>query len=206
METIEQLLDMARLPEEMRGSVLMRQLQAEETLYRQGETTSAVYIVRSGRIRVVRHAQMGQTILLYRARSSQSFAETALFSRTHNSEAIADLPTQVLIYSCDALIAALRDDSALANAFMARLAQRIGVFEKALTVRDVSPARDRVLEYLFLVTPPGKQTVALDLPFREIAAELNLAQETLYRVLALLEQEGSIRRQRRSITLLRRSA
>lgn len=202
----EDLLIPSRLPAALRQAISFVGLQAEQTLFYQGEPATSVYLVESGRVRVVSHALTGRTALLYRATVGQMLGETALVLREHTSEAIADVPSRVVGFPRRVIEAIVEGDERLGAAFTARLAERIRLLQERLVLNSTAPARDRVLEYLYYSVPKGGRTVALDRSFKEVAAELNLTQETLYRVLTVLEQEGTISRRKRSITLLQQSA
>lgn len=186
-------------------ATLRRSLLAGESVYRQGDPSLSVYAVEQGRIRVVGHTRVGQTVLLYRATAGQLFSEGALFSSSHGCEAIADLPSRLLVYPKAQLWEAMRLRPELTQAFMALLSYRINALKERVQMQNIAPARERVIEYLSGAVPPGERTAHFDRPFKEIADELSLTQETLYRILGQLEREGVISRTRRSITL-RRSA
>ncbi|MBW4697909.1 MAG: Crp/Fnr family transcriptional regulator [Aphanocapsa lilacina HA4352-LM1] len=192
-----------QFPPALQAAAVRRKLQGGESVFRQGDEALAFYAVERGRIRMVSHTRTGRTVLLYRAVAGECFAETSLFAEQYNCEAIADVPAQVVSFPTAALVAALRFKPELAERFLHILSERIHSLKERVNLQNIAPARDRVLEYLFVAVPPGQMTVAFDRSFREIADELNLTQETLYRTLAELEREGVISRQKRSITLRR---
>jgi CRP/FNR family transcriptional regulator, dissimilatory nitrate respiration regulator len=61
-----------------------------------------------------------------------------------------------------------------------------------------------VWHYLVLNVGADGRTVELRRTLKDIAAEIGLTHEALYRAVAALERGGAIRRSRHKITLLRR--
>jgi CRP-like cAMP-binding protein len=99
----------------------------------------------------------------------------------------------------------LRAEPALAEAFMARLAHQLQDLRAQMELRNIRSARVRVLQYLRLRAGPRRHTVAIEGQLQDIAAEVGLTREALYRTLAALEAEGSLTRMDGSI-VLRKSA
>jgi CRP-like cAMP-binding protein len=58
-----------------------RQISAGGFVFQQGDPASHLYLVRSGRIRLVRYTWEGQRCTLFCAETGQTFAEAALFRR-----------------------------------------------------------------------------------------------------------------------------
>ena len=69
--------------------------------------------------------------------------------------------------------------------------------------RNIRSARERVRNFLALNVGADRRTVALRGTLKDLAAELGLTHEALYRTLAVLERAGEIRRAKGKITLLR---
>jgi CRP-like cAMP-binding protein len=97
------------------------------------------------------------------------------------------------------LLQSLRKHSELSEEFMAMMARRFNSVRIRLELRNMQSARERVLQYLVIATPPGEHTLTLDRPLKYIAEDLGLAPESVYRTLAQLAQEGLITRKQRSI-------
>jgi CRP-like cAMP-binding protein len=189
------------LPPALAARARRRALAAGEALFRQGDRALAIYAVESGRLRLVRHTVDDRLAVLHTARAGELFAEAALFASTYHCDAVAAAPAAVRIYPKRDLLAAFRADAVLAERFMAQLARQIHGLRARLEERNIRSARERVLHHLALAADRATRRVALDGTLVDLAAELGLSHEALYRTLAALEREGSIVRSREAITL-----
>lgn len=61
---------------------------------------------------------------------------------------------------------------------MAMMARRFNSVRIRLELRNMQSARERVLQYLVIATPPGEHTLTLDRPLKYIAEDLRLAPES----------------------------
>jgi CRP-like cAMP-binding protein len=189
------------LPATIRQSSTLRHLEANETLFHRGEKASAIFEVEQGRLRLIRHAINSQQVILHTARSGELFAEAALFAAHYHCDAVATVTSCVRAYSKRKLLVAFRGDPALGEHFMALLAHEIQALRALLEQRNIRSARNRVLHYLMLAAGDDGLTLRLDGTLMDLAAELGLTHEALYRTLAELEKDGLITRTRSAITL-----
>ncbi len=182
----------------------IRDLAAGEPLFYRGDRAAAIYRVESGRLRLLRPAVDGRLGVLHTARAGDLFAEAALFSDAYHYDAVAAVPSRVRLYPKDALLAALRADPALLEAFTAELARRLQALRSRLELRDVPSARERVLQHLALAAAEtGGCRIPIEGQLQDIAADLGLTREAFYRTLAALEAEGAIIRTDALIVLKR---
>ena len=84
---------------------------------------------------------------------------------------------------------------------MAILARQIMSLRTRLEQRNIRSATDRVRHFLALNTGPDGRTVLLRGTLKDLAAELGLAHEALYRALADLAAAGEIKRLKNKIVL-----
>lgn len=70
-----------------------------------------------------------------------------------------------------------------------------------MELRNIRSARDRVLQYLRLHTDVHGCSIAIEGPLQDIAAEIGITREALYRTLAALETEGVLVRAENAILL-----
>ncbi len=70
-----------------------------------------------------------------------------------------------------------------------------------MELRNIRSARERVLQYLRLRAGRHGRSIAIEGQLQDIAAELGMTREALYRTLARLEAEGFVRRIRTAILL-----
>jgi CRP-like cAMP-binding protein len=88
---------------------------------------------------------------------------------------------------------------------MAMLAREIMRLRTRLELSNIHSARARVRHYLALNAASDGRTVALPGTIKELAGELGLSHEALYRTLAAMQRDGEIVRGRRRITMARQS-
>jgi len=70
---------------------------------------------------------------------------------------------------------------------------------------SIHSARDRVRHFLAINADHGGRTVSLSGTLKDIAAELGLTHEALYRTLADMSADGEIERRKATIRLLKPS-
>jgi CRP-like cAMP-binding protein len=178
-------------------------LEAGETLFRQGDRAVAIFEVEQGRMRLVRHSIDNHPVPIHTARAGELFAEAALFADRYHCDAVAVVKSRVHAYPKRALIAAFRNDPDLAERFIAVLAHQIHALRSRLEERNIRSARERVVNRLVLAAGADSRTVTWDGTLMDLAAEMGLSHEVLYRTLAALEKDGTITRTGTAITLQR---
>jgi CRP/FNR family transcriptional regulator, dissimilatory nitrate respiration regulator len=171
-----------------------RDLKPGQTLFRAGQRTIGPYLVLRGRVRLARVDRSGREIVLYTAGSGDMIAEASLFSPVYHCDAIALTPAKVRRYPKDAVLAKFKRDPDAAKSFMTRLARQVMDLRTRMELRNIRSARERVRRYLALNAGPDGLTVAVNGTLKELAAELGLTHEALYRTLARMAAKGEIKR------------
>jgi len=141
--------------------------------------------------------------VLHVAGPGETLAEASLFSPDYHCDAIASTDVVVRIYPKAALLAAFDQDPKAAQAFSATLAHQVMHLRTRIEQRNIRSARERVRHFLKLNADADGRTVALRGTLKDLAAELGLTHEALYRTLAALERSGDIKRTKGKITLAR---
>jgi CRP/FNR family transcriptional regulator, dissimilatory nitrate respiration regulator len=193
------------LPDALSRQGAVRELAKGEPLFQQGQPTTAIFEVLRGRLRLVRRTADGHLVALHTARAGDLFAEAALFSDVYHCDALAAAPSRIRAFPKPVLLAALRADPALFEAFSAQLARQLQALRTRLELRNVRSARERVLQHLLLATSGDSRTILVDSPLQDVAAELGLTREAFYRTLAALEADGVIARTATGIELKKSS-
>jgi CRP-like cAMP-binding protein len=98
------------------------------------------------------------------------------------------------VYPKEIVMEAMRTNPALAEAFMARLARQLQELRTRMELRNIRSARDRVLRYLRLRAGIDGRSVVMEGQLQDIAAEIGMTREALYRTLAALEAQGFLTR------------
>jgi CRP-like cAMP-binding protein len=192
---------LALLRDAVGGEATRRRLEPGEAVVRQGDRATALYGVASGRVRLLRHTAEGSTVVAAVAAAGETFAEASLAAGVYHCDAVADLASEVEAFPAAAVRRALAADPALAERWIVLLAAQVRWLRARVELRGIRSARDRVLAYLRQVAPGGGRPPWEGRPLKDLAAEVDLTPEALYRTLAGLERDGAIARSGRSITL-----
>lgn len=156
----------------------------------------------SGVVRLVRTDRAGREIVLHKATAGETLAEASLYSSTYHCDAIASTDAMVLLYPKTAVLKSLEQNPKAARAFMAMLARQIMTLRTRLEQRNIQSARDRVRHYLAVHAGSDGRTVELAGTIKDLASELGLTHEALYRTLADMQAKGEIERLPETIKLL----
>ena len=193
------------LPVSLEAGNVIRVLEARELLFQQGDRTAAIYKVESGRLRLIRRTVDDHLVILHTARQGDFFAEASLFAESYHCDAVAATPSRVRVYPKTTVMAALRADPDLAQAFMAQLAVQLQELRALMELRNIRSARERVLQYLRWRAIEQGHSIEIEGQLQDTAAEIGITREALYRTLAALEAEGHLSRTDTAIILLGKS-
>lgn len=180
-----------------------RSLKAGQTLFRAGTRPAGLYEVVKGKIRLVRVDRSGREAILQLAERGDVLAEASLFSPTYHCDAIASTDATVRLYPKSALLAELEGNPKLLLGFSAMLARQVMTLRTRLERRNIHSARDRVRHYLTVNADPKGRSVTLPGTVKDLAAELGLTHEALYRTLAEMAADGEIQRSKDEIRILK---
>jgi len=186
------------------SSAADRSLKAGQTLFRAGTRPAGLYEVVKGKVRLVRLDRSGREAILQVAGPGDLFAEASLFSSAYHCDAIATTDTVVRLYPKSILVAELERDPKLLLAFSAMLAGQVMTLRTRLEQRNIHSARERVRHYLTVNADANGRTVTRRGPLKDIAAELGLTHEALYRTLADMAADGEIERTKGMIRILKK--
>lgn len=171
-------------------------------LFRAGQLTTGLFEVTSGSVRLVRVDPKGRETVLYVAASGEMLAEASLFASAYHCDAVAVTAAMVRQYPKDLVLEEFTRNPAVAEAFMAMLAQRVMDLRARLEQRNIHSANDRVRHY-FALHVGDDGSVKVPGTLKDLAAELGLTHEALYRTLANMAAAGEIERLKNKIRLLR---
>jgi CRP/FNR family transcriptional regulator, dissimilatory nitrate respiration regulator len=191
------------IPAEVRKGGITRRLKRGEALFRSGQPTVGLYEIVSGTVRLIRVDDSGRETVLYSADAGGTLAEASLFSPTYHCDAIAATVASVRLYPKTAVLEALRRSPEAARVFMAALAHQVMDLRTQLERRNIRAARDRVRHFLALNVGADGVTVLLHGSLKDLATDLGLTHEALYRTLARMAAAGEIKRSGGKIKLSR---
>jgi CRP/FNR family transcriptional regulator, dissimilatory nitrate respiration regulator len=192
------------LPPVVQAAGVKRRLEAGQALFRAGDRTLGLYEIVSGSVRLVRIDRSGREAVLHAATAGETFAEASLFSPTYHCDAVAATDAVVRLYPKATVLAELDRNTKAARAFMAMLGRQVMSLRTRLEQRNIRSARERVRHYLVTNAGGDGRAVMLARTLKEIAGELGLTHEALYRTLAQMAADGEIAREKGRIRLLGR--
>ncbi|MCB5174352.1 Crp/Fnr family transcriptional regulator [Microvirga lenta] len=182
-----------------------RNLASGETLFRQGDVATGMFRVESGAIRLERTTFDGRRIVLHTSHPGQFFAEASLFAESYHCDALAIEASVVRCYPKQAVLEWVERDPTGATSLLASMARQLQGLRHQLELRSVRSARDRIL-LLLESRSEADGSVRLPPRIQDLAFELGLSREAVYRGLADLEEARLIARTHSSIRLLKPQA
>jgi CRP-like cAMP-binding protein len=163
--------------------------EAGASIFLTGQRPQSLFFVASGEAVMSRTDRRGRTLVLQRA-SGGFLAEASLSSSRYHCDGFARTDCELLAFPVAALRTAIDTDARVRWAWIGMLAgeirrQRAGAERLAL-----KSVRERLLHWLLTEGTDGR--VALRTTRKELAAELGVTHEALYRTLAALARAGEL--------------
>ena len=168
-----------------------------------GQRTTGLYEVITGSVRLVRVDRAGREAVLHVAAAGETLAEASLFASTYHCDAIAMTSAVVRRYPKALVLHEFEHNPKAAQAFMAMLAKCVMNLRARLEQRNIHSAHDRIWHYLALNTGADGRTVKVTGTLKNLAVELGLTHEALYRTLADMVAAGEIERFKGKIRLIK---
>ncbi len=185
----------ATLPPPLRGIGHTISYPRDGWVFRKGDVVRAVFLVLDGEVHLSRFAQDGSEIALHRAGRGEFFAEAAVSAPRYQCNAIASRPTTLLAFPVDKVRALLQEDPEFAREWLALVARQLHGARARLERLALKSSAERVLHYLHTEGKGVRCEVVLSGTVKDLARELGLTHENLYRTLARLEREGAMGRE-----------
>lgn len=156
-----------------------RRLQPFETLFFAGDPVRHLALVVEGRVHLLRRTVEGASIILQSAGPGEVLAEASVYSPSYHCGAEAAQPSTVRLLPTGTFVTALRQDPALAEAWAAHLARSVQAARLRAEIRSLRKVSERVDAWL------GEGRALPDRGrWQDLAAELGVTREALYRELA----------------------
>ena len=181
---------------EIGGVIKSASYKKGELLYREGDTSDSLYIVRKGSIRIYRLSEAGKEQLLRILRTGDFTGELALFRESiHEAYAEAMSDTDVCTISRSDLQDFLLKYPTIALRMLSELSNRLGTSEKQMARFATEKAETRLALFLAECLDGAQDAKDIELPMskKDLSSYLGIAPETMSRKLAELEDAGLIR-------------
>ena len=175
------------------ASGVERRFPAGAVLFRAGTAPAGIYVVLSGRVRVIR-SRDGRQYVVHSEGRGGTLAEVPFFAGGPlPATAVATEPTRCLILDGDALRAAMRDDPDVAWLFLRRLSVRVREVVERLDRASTQSVPARLAAFLLTrAESAGSGAFGLGLTQAALAEELGTVREVVVRALAQLREAGVI--------------
>ena len=170
-----QLLDLAHREQ---------QLAAGEVLFRAGDRVRSLFLVIAGAIQLTRSLLHGPQLILQRAGPGTVLAEASLFADRYHCEGEAVNASMVRLVPVRRLRETLMKETELVTAWTRHLAQEVQRARAHVEIVSLKTVSARVDAWMMLndgPLPPKGQ-------WRQVAAEIGVTPEALYRELARRRQ------------------
>lgn len=178
-----------------------------ELIFRAGESSSALFIVNRGRIKIYRLSESGKEQIIRFLGPGEFTGEYALFSETiHESFAEAVEETMVCIIERDDLHSLLLQYPSIALRLLSEFSKRLESVERQTTWFGTETVERRIALYLLECAEQGL-LFTLPMSKKDLASFLGTTPETISRKLREFEEAGWIKqRPHRQIEILDQSA
>jgi CRP-like cAMP-binding protein len=178
----------------------------DETVFAKGDPADSLYVVVNGQIKIFLSQSSRAEKVVAMVEHGESFGIAALWlGLPHPANAIAKSDSHLLLIERATLMNQARHDPLLAECLMADLSHRVMDLMHDMESYTPRSSLRRVSCFLLQHQPEagiGGYEILLSTSKRDIAAKLNLTQETLSRMFQLLSKEGVIEVQGRLIRVL----
>lgn len=178
----------------------------DEVVYHKGDPADELFVVVSGQIKIALPQTQRKHKVLSLVGHGESFGIAALWlGLPHPAHAVASKDSHLLLLDRHTLVSQARQEPRLAEQLLTDLSRRVMDLMRDLESCTPRSSLQRVSCYLLQHRPAagtGRYQILLPSTKRDIAAKLNLTQETLSRTLSQLGKEGVIQMRGRLIQVL----
>ncbi|MGH8711142.1 MAG: Crp/Fnr family transcriptional regulator [Burkholderiales bacterium] len=166
------------------------------TIMREGDKTDALYIIASGKVKVVLSTVGGKEVILAILGKSELFGEMALLDeQPRSADVVAMEPTQLLVISKTDFINCLAHNPQMAFKIMQGLIQRLRNADRKIQSLALMDVYGRVARTLLELAKPedGRLVVGEKLSQQDLADMIGASREMVSRILKDLSLSGYIR-------------
>ncbi len=186
---------------------------AGQTIYSSGAPAERLYVVATGKIKLLRHTMAGNDVLLELLGPGEFFGSlTALGNEEYPDTACAQTDCCVLAVAADAFLEILREHPPVALAVLAAVTERLHFAQDTLRQWSAQPAESRIAATLLRLADrlgeekDGRILIQTPLSRQDLAEMSGVTLETASRVVAQLRKAGTIDSGRQWIAIVDRQA
>lgn len=177
-----------------------------EPVFRAGDRVHRVFYVSDGAVRLLRPLESGERAVMQVASAGAWLAEASLFSARYHCDALCIQQSVLVSVSKPELMKRLASDGVKALGLAQWMAMRLRELRQLHEIVRVRSAKERLLRWLEWKAEEQGGDFTLACTWSEVADEIALTREALYRALADLKRSANFRVDGRRITLRGRLA
>ena len=176
-------------------------------MLRAGEKSDALYIILSGRAKIVIDDGEGREVTLTTIGPSEFFGEMSLIDEKPRSASVEALePCEVLYISKPAFMACLKDNFDAAMLILRSVVGRLREADRKIASLALMDVHGRVARLIMDLAKESNGNWVVDTGSEEMARMVGASREMVSRVLKDMRDSGLIRRDKRKIIVLDRAS
>ena len=188
-------------------AVQQRSYPRHSFMLRAGEKTDSLYIILSGRAKVVIDDGDGREVTLTTIGPSEFFGEMSLIDEKPRSASVEALEAcEVLYISKPAFMACLKDNFDVAMLILTNVVGRLREADRKIASLALMDVHGRVARLLMDIARDVNGLWVVDTGSEEMARMVGASREMVSRVLKEMRDAGLIRREKRKIIVLDRAS
>jgi CRP/FNR family transcriptional regulator, cyclic AMP receptor protein len=196
--------------EDLTGRVAVRRVAANETVVSQDEAGDSMFVIASGRVKVVIFGENGREVTLSILRPGDAFGEMSLFDgQSRSANCIALEPTALLVLSRDDLLLHIASHPRTALNLMGEMAARLRRADEAIAQLALCDVNERLVRRLVSLAQeegtegPEGLLVRRRPTQQELANMIGSCRETISRAFNQLARDGLIIPRGRTLVVTR---
>jgi CRP/FNR family transcriptional regulator len=200
----------ARTLQRMRASMFDLRLEKGQILFTEGEPAQAMYVVRSGQVKISKLSPDGREQVLRIATAGDCFNEVPIFDEGPNpANAEAIEPATLWGIRLTDMRRLAEEHPAIAIGFLRAFAAKLRYFTRKVEDLSFRSVTSRVAKLLLeIAEDDGQGGLRLKQQFtqQEMAAVVGTAREMIGRAFKVLEKEGAIKLDRHRVVIISKAA
>jgi len=178
------------------AAISKRRYKRGEMVVEEGKTTDALYIILSGRSRVLMTDHKGNEVILATLRAGDYVGEMSLIdSEPHSATVTTEVQTDVLLLGREDFLRCVGENAAVALALMRGLVQRLRSADRKIGSLALMGVYGRVATVLLEAAQTGanRERLILDkISRQDLAKMVGASREMVSRVMKEFEEQGFI--------------
>ena len=182
--------------EALADSVSKQRFKRGEAIVAQGEVSNALYVILSGRARVLMTDKKGREVILATLQVGDYIGEMSLIdNEAHSATVFAEAMTDVLVLAREPFLRCLSENASMAQAVMRGLVKRLRSADQKIGSLALTGVYERVATVLIEATvlgSDGGRVLREKITRQDLAKMVGASREMVSRVMKDFEEQGFI--------------